>query len=380
MNSDGLPIDAHTGRGYLRGRVALAALLRTLRIGAGDRVVVPGYSCSALAEGVIATGARPVYVDVDPETYNISPSSLNAALDDRVRAVVIQHTYGIPADMESLLALTEEHGLPVIEDCCHTLDSRWRGRLLGTFGYGAFYSFEAGKPITTGIGGWARVNDQAPQGDLARDHDACAVPSMVQQAKIELMRRGATLLYRPGTYWRVKKLYNRLQALGIIAKTYNTMEQDEAGSVLADAAQQEFKTRLGSVQARAVIGALGRYRRTLARRRTNIAAAWRALETAGVRGLPRIPADADAILIRLPALVDDKERTLALAAERNVELSNNYVSPVHPYKGEALRAFGYEPGSCPASERIADEVVCLPVGPATRDRDIERGAALVAAQ
>ena len=86
------------GCSFWKGRVALFAILKALGIGPGDRVLVPGYTCFVVPSAVRFTGGEPVYADIDPLTYNVSVESLAAAYDARVKAVVVQHTYGIPAD------------------------------------------------------------------------------------------------------------------------------------------------------------------------------------------------------------------------------------------------------------------------------------------
>src|SRR6266852_1438228 len=145
---------------FYRGRVAFYALLRALNIQPGDEVLIPGFTCIAVPSPILGMGARPVYVDVDPETYNIDPSALEAKITPRSKAIIAQHSYGIPCQMDAIMTIAKRHRLTVIEDCCHVWGSRYRGRELGSIGAAAFYSYDPGKPFIVGMGGAATVSSQ----------------------------------------------------------------------------------------------------------------------------------------------------------------------------------------------------------------------------
>ncbi|MFC0252447.1 DegT/DnrJ/EryC1/StrS family aminotransferase [Massilia consociata] len=151
-------------RAYLGGDVeaisvnsATAGLhlaLESVGIGPGDEVIVPTMTFTATAEVVRYLGARPVFVDVDPSTLNISPSAVAAAITPRTRAVVPVHYAGLACDMEAILALAARHGLRVIEDAAHAFPTRLDGKLVGTLGSDiTVFSFYANKTMTTGEGG-----------------------------------------------------------------------------------------------------------------------------------------------------------------------------------------------------------------------------------
>ena len=149
---------------YFRGRVALAAMLEGLGVGEGTSVAIQAFTCVAVPDAVLATGAVPVFVDIEPGGVNMDVERLRDALTDvqaasPIRAIVVQHTFGVPARVDELIELAEAHDVPVIEDCCHTFHTRYAGRQVGSRGVGAFYSYEWGKPVVCGVGGSARTND-----------------------------------------------------------------------------------------------------------------------------------------------------------------------------------------------------------------------------
>src|SRR6266852_1648406 len=104
---------------FYRGRTALSVLLRALGVQAGDEVIVQAYTCLAVILPIMSLGAIPVYVDIMRGTYTVDPAAITARITRRTRVLIIQHTFGIPADLAPLLEIAKEHRLSVIEDCCH---------------------------------------------------------------------------------------------------------------------------------------------------------------------------------------------------------------------------------------------------------------------
>ena len=131
------------------GTAALHLTLLALGIGAGDEVILPAYTCSAISNAVRYTGATPVTADVDPGSANLTAGEVKKNLSARSRAIIIPHMFGLPAAMESLAGL----GVPIIEDCAQALGAVRRGQRVGGFGTAAVFSFYATKMIATGEGG-----------------------------------------------------------------------------------------------------------------------------------------------------------------------------------------------------------------------------------
>ena len=157
---------AYTGSKYCisvaNGTDALQIAQMAMGIGPGDEVITPGFTYIATAETVALLGAKPVYVDIDPRTYNLDPALLEAAITPRTKAIMPVHFAGLAADMPALLALAQRHGLKVVEDAAHALPTTCGGALVGTLGSSAtVFSFYANKTITTGEGGMLVTRDAA---------------------------------------------------------------------------------------------------------------------------------------------------------------------------------------------------------------------------
>lgn len=183
------------------GRMAMYLLLKLFDVGKGDEVILTGYTCVVCPNAVIYTGAVPVYVDIDPETYGIDPGKLEGKINRKTKAVVVQHTYGIPADIERILEIARKHSLIVIEDCAHSLGIRYKGKLLGTFGDAAFFSSDHTKMISTSIGGGIVLNNIKYSKVLEKIIEEEGEVSFIQKTKIMLQYLLGSLLSRPYFNW-----------------------------------------------------------------------------------------------------------------------------------------------------------------------------------
>lgn len=135
------------------GTSALQLALRALDIKENDEIILPSFSFMAITNAILSERAVPVFVDIDPATLNVDPSCLEAALSEKTRAVVLVHSFGIPAPAAETMAFARRHSLAVIEDACEALGAEIDGRKVGTFGDIAALAFYPNKVISTGEGG-----------------------------------------------------------------------------------------------------------------------------------------------------------------------------------------------------------------------------------
>jgi dTDP-4-amino-4,6-dideoxygalactose transaminase len=143
------------------GRMAFYHIINALALPAGSEIIVPALTFWVIPELARRAGLRPVFADVDPATFTLDPSAFERAITPRTRAVVPTHLYGLPCDMDPIMAIARRHGLAVIEDCAHALGATYRGQQVGTFGDGALFSFQTLKPLNAFGGGMALVRDPA---------------------------------------------------------------------------------------------------------------------------------------------------------------------------------------------------------------------------
>jgi dTDP-4-amino-4,6-dideoxygalactose transaminase len=145
----------------VNGTNALVVTLIQSNIGAGDEVIIPAYTFIATAQAVLATGAMPIFVDTDPETFQIDPTKIEAKITPRTRAIMPVHLAGLPADMVSILEIAKKHSLIVIEDACQAHLAEINHQKVGTLGSAGCFSFQNSKNLPIGEGGAIVSNDEA---------------------------------------------------------------------------------------------------------------------------------------------------------------------------------------------------------------------------
>jgi perosamine synthetase len=142
------------------GTLALMAIFTGIGLEPGDEVITVSHTFAATANAILSTGATPVFVDIEPDTYLIDAKKIERAITPRTRAICPVHLFGLVADMDMIRAIADRHGLIVVEDACQAHGATFRGRMAGSFGHGAF-SLYATKNMTTAEGGLVTTNDDA---------------------------------------------------------------------------------------------------------------------------------------------------------------------------------------------------------------------------
>ncbi len=158
--------------GVSSGTAGLHLALLALGVGAGDEVIVPSFTFVAVANAVRYVGAEPVFADIDAETLNLDPVSVEATITPRTRAMIVVHTFGRPANLPALMEIAGRHRLIVIEDACEAIGAEIGGQRVGSFGEAGVFAFYPNKQITTGEGGMVitRREDVAQKIAALRNH------------------------------------------------------------------------------------------------------------------------------------------------------------------------------------------------------------------
>jgi perosamine synthetase len=153
--------DARHAISCANGTVALHLALLAVGVGPGDEVIVPTLTYVASANAIAYCGATPVLVDSEPESWNLNPECVAEAVTERTKAILVVHLYGHPADMDPIVALARERGIVLVEDAAEAHGAQYRGRMAGSLGDIATFSFYGNKIITTGEGGAVVTDDDA---------------------------------------------------------------------------------------------------------------------------------------------------------------------------------------------------------------------------
>jgi dTDP-4-amino-4,6-dideoxygalactose transaminase len=302
----------------------LEMALRVLGVGPGHEVIVPAMSFAASANVVVRVGARPVFVDVELRSRNATPAALAAAVTPRTRAIMPVHFAGLAADMDAINALARERGLRVVEDAAHAIGTRYRGRLIGSFGDVVCFSFHPNKNMTTVEGGALSYAD-----------DSLTVP--------------------------------------IERERWHGISKDAAGNV--DVYGAGGKYNLTDVAAAVGIGQLRELERFNARRRTLVSHYFARLAGRLAPDMLPLPDDTGhswhifAVLLPFDRLGYPRDEFVARLRARGIGSGVHYPSiPGLAY----YRQLGADPRAFPNAARIGAETVTLPLFPAMTTGDVDR--------
>lgn len=343
---------------FASGRVGFYGLLRILGVGPGDEVLLQVPTHIVVANAIRYAGARPVYADCSRDTYNMDLAQAEKKISPKTKVLVIQHTFGIPADMEKVLALGHRHGLVVIEDCVHALGARYDGKMAGSFGKAAFFSTEETKTISTTMGGMVVTDDPDLAAKIREFRESCPWPSRWLTARYVLKLALYHFLTEPYIHRYTRTAYE-------LAGRRHPLPRPTTGEELLGQRPPLYEQRLSNAQAALGLRQLQRLEENLAHRRSIANLYAEQLSRLGFE-LPKPPAQAEPAYVRFPFWVEDREGLVKLAAP-HVVMGTWFTSvleeAVSPEYGE------YRMGTCPQAEAAALHLVNLPTHPRVKVAD-----------
>jgi len=306
--------------GFNSGTSALHVAMLLLGVGPGDEVITTPFTFVATSWAISYTGARPVYVDVEDATMNLDPRRLERAITPKTKAVMPVHLYGHPFDLDPMLAICNQHKLPLVEDAAQAHGAKYKGRIVGTFGAISGYSFYPGKNLGACGEGGALVTNHA-----AFDHRARA-----------LRDHGSTTRYY----------------------------HDEVG----------FNYRMEGIQG-ATLGVKLKQLPKWTEERRRVARRYEELLADTPLQLPREAAWAESVR-HVYVVRHSRRDELKNHLEANgIGCALHYPLPLHLQKCYA--ALGYRPGDFPVAEKAARECLSLPIYPELTEAQLERIAAVI---
>lgn len=366
---------------FYRGGTALYALLKAIGVGPGDQVILPVFTCPAVPHPVVRLGATPVYVDIDPYTFNLDPDKVEANTTKDTKVLIVQHTFGIPAEMDSILNIAGEHNIWVIEDACHALGSKYRGQEVSTFGDAAFYSFGWYKPVTLGVGGAAVINNQILKAKMEEVYEQFVTPSLKELFVLYLQHSAYNWLVNPSTFWLLKEVYRRLSIAGMISGTSRQRGGKSDGQTPHKVMPTELRfggKRIIPFQEKRLFRMLDQWDEMVAYQEWLVSQFKKRLLEVGYVPF-EVEDHLEPVYYKYPLLSDRKQEIFEKARQMRVEMSDMFGSPLYPPERRAnWEALGYEEGMCPISEKASDRIVALPIHAKVQAKEIERTAALLA--
>ncbi len=343
---------------FSSGRVGLYGLLRILGVGRGDEVLLQVPTHIVVANAIRYAGARPVFVDCSLDNYNMDLEDAEKKITQRSKVLLIQHTFGIPADMEAVLSFAGRHGLVVVEDCAHALGARYDGIMVGSFGKAAFFSTQETKTISTTMGGMVVTDDPVLAIKIREFQKSCPKPSPWLTTRYILKLLLYHFLTQPNVHHYTRAMYE------VSGRRY-PLPRPSTREELAGQRPRVYEQRLSNAQAALGLRQLGRLESNLSHRRAIANIYHEQLSQLGF-ALPKPPAKAEPAFVRFPLWVEDRSAVVEFTAPC-VVMGTWFTSVLD----EALSPeYGdYAMGSCPQAEAAAENLINLPTHPRVKEGD-----------
>jgi len=330
------------------GRSSLMSIIQAMEIGFGDEILVQAYTCNAVPNPIIWSGAKPVYVDINgEEDLTISVDDLEKKITKKSKAIIVQHTFGFIADIDKILSLAKKHNLKIIEDCAHILGAEYLGKKVGTFGDASFFSFGRDKAISSVFGGMVLTNNADFAEKISEFQKKCGQPS-----NLWIFRQ----LLHPIVYSFGLATYNFFglgkfvilffQTIGLLSKAVTKKEKQGEKP-------EYFPFAMPNALAVLTINQFKKIDRFNRHRREITDFYERLLNKSHQKSK-------NTFLLKYPIIVKNPKTIIEKAKIKNIILNDGWSgSPIMP-SGTDLAKMNYNIGGCPRAERLSEIILNLP--------------------
>lgn len=354
------------------GRASLYIILKALGISENDEVILQSFTCMAVVVPMVWLNIRPVYVDINIDTYNLSLDALKKKITKKTRAVIVQHTFGIPAEIEVIKEYIddlnkgrqEEQRIYLIEDCAHSLNIKTNDKYLGTYGDVSFFSFGQDKVVSTTQGGCIVSNSKALEDKIKSIYkDIPDMPEKTVKYNLRyplLWNLIKKLYYKPKFLANSKRFskYTIGKFLIIFFRFLGLIKQQASKNDFGNPKEDVYK--LSIKQKHLLSNQLNKIDK-FTKHRAKATSKYSRLLGLELKGA----------LIRYPVLVDNPALVKSKLQKIHVIVGNWYNYPVTP-RGLDLKKVKYKIGSCPNTEYIMEHILNLPTCIEVKERDIDR--------
>lgn len=347
-----------------RGRVSLYILLKAMNVQKDDLVAVQSFTCSAVVEAILALKAKPIFIDINNKDLMINKIDLLKKIKNKknLKAIIIQYTFGLYSNINKIKKICKQKNILLIEDCCHINPNIALNNGPGSFGDASFFSFEWGKPIIGGIGGAFLINNKNLLKKSKFLFNQLVRPKILKEFIIFLQYITFKIFYNPTTYWMLKDLFNFLSKKKLIIGNFNTKN---IKIISSDFKYKSLKFSEVIVKRKLKNNVNDNFKTKKIFNRIK-----KLYKIYKIKNYFDIKIGDKSQLLRIPILLNKKQKILKLAKRNKIEVASWYISPVHPYVNNSLKNIGYKNNSCPNAEKFSNHLISLPLNISKRKLDL----------
>jgi perosamine synthetase len=337
---------------FWKGRVALYCFLKSLNLKKDDEVILPGLTCVVVPNAIIYAGLKPVYIDVDPNSFNMDPSLIEAKITPRTKVIILQNTFGLSTNVEEILAIAKKYSLITIDDCTHGFGGTYNGKSNGSMADVAFFSSQWNKPFSTVIGGYLEVNNSQFLEGVKLEYETYIQPSLIENIKILFLFYIKKILVNPKTYWMAIYCYRWLSKNDFI------LGSSQGAEITTIKKPTDYEKKLGWAQQYLGLKELKKMDKVLARRKMNAHMISKWLKENHKKYVSSEYYENHSWL-KFPIRVVKRAEFFKRAEKANISLGDWFISPIHPVTTD-FQQWGYSKGCCSVAEKAARELVNVP--------------------
>lgn len=333
------------------GRSGLMLSLKASGISKGDEVIVPSFTCVAVPNSVIWVGAKPVYVDIKKDTFNYRIDDIKKKITKKTKAIIYQHTFGLPGDIDEVSKLAKEKDIILIEDCAHIIGGKYKGKLLGTYGDIAIFSFGRDKAVSSVFGGLVAITNSILAERFSSYFSQIEYSSNRWTIKQHIHIISMFFILPAYNFLNIgKALLVVLQKLSFVDKPVFSEEKHAQKPDI-------FPQKLHPALALLALNQLNKIDRFNSTRRNYSNKYNKVFHNLTNSDLP---------LLRYPLLINNRDSVLRELKKSNILLGNWYHNCIDP-AGVVYNAIHYKAGS--NTQFIADHIINLPTYPTFSESD-----------
>ncbi|MBF0415001.1 MAG: DegT/DnrJ/EryC1/StrS family aminotransferase [Magnetococcales bacterium] len=367
--ADRMGVDGAVAEPY--ARIALYHLVVALQLPPGSEIIMTPVTIHDIVNVLLIAGLKPVFVDIDPQTYQMDPQKLIAAITPKTRAVLVTHLFGLATDMDAIQGICRQRGLVLLEDGSHAFNAAWNGKKLGTFGDAGFFSLSSLKAVSTGYGGIVVAKDAQLLEGVRRQADA--LPKVEKGHLLGILLRNLIVnlathptLFSWSTFPVIRWISDRSP------ETIRKLQTDNPNVLRLSGIPEKWLWRFCSIQADLGLHCLSRMREWDEKRRSNAHVLLDYLKTEAPERLPRLMPGSYNVFWRFPFRAPEGAEFRRFMAMRGVDLTTTLLPCC-----SGMPIFSDIARETPNARQAVREVHFLPVHPTIPQERIHQMARIV---
>ena len=337
---------------YWKGRVALYALLKAMGVQKGDEIILPAFTCVVVANAIKYLEAVPVYVDIEEDTYNPSLLSIKEKITPRTKVIICQNTFGLSTDTDTIVELAKSYHIYTIEDCTHGFGGYYLGQPNGTYCDAAFFSTQWNKPYSTGIGGFAFIQNKQLKSEIDIINRELLPATFVNNLSLRLLYFAKENVMNKRFYWPLLSLYRFFSKFNLVQGS------SSGGELVGTEMPKNYFKQISETQINKGLQTIEYLPKTSEIRKKNAILYSEYLQKKGIKHVAMSLFDNHSFLL-YPILVNNRDVIMEMAKQERIGIGDWFCSPLHPVK-EDLTLWDLDISKYPIAKSVSERIINLP--------------------